>query len=180
VGGPRRLGPSSRPRFCPDVATPLPALIPANGSVSLPSSSSKTLRLQLGTCCTPVPGDEICGLLQRRYSTLSVCRTCCRSLGSGSSERRVPANWDPSWTEWGASYSARLTIKMSEGAAVLPVLAGAAAELGSTITKFRATRRREGLMHAVLDLEVRDVLHLEQLIQALEALPMVASVVRPC
>ncbi len=122
------------------------------------------LAYELGQCCHPVPGDRIVGL-RRENSPVEVHAIDCMTLANGVDADWVDLSWDP--RAIGATARLRSTLQNKPG-----TLAELTAILGhhmANIINLRLVQREEPFHVFEIDLEVKDVQHLMQIISAIRA-----------
>ena len=87
----------------------------------------------------------------------------------------------PRWALWRRAEhraTARLSLQLLDPRLGFAQVAAALAELDGTISSFRISRRVEGVAFATLEVEVRDLAHLDEALAALGALAGVRNVRR--
>mmetsp|Transcript_35701 Transcript_35701/g.74972 ORF Transcript_35701/g.74972 Transcript_35701/m.74972 type:complete len:183 (-) Transcript_35701:706-1254(-) len=180
------------------------------------------VELGFGSCCRPLPGDKIAGVLYKspEGERLVVHRSFCEVLakpqleGQGSpssSTSDVPAsqlvfatstpekhrgniatpdspcevqhskvvvNWGESWQQWRTSYMTEVEVEFADKLS-LPEVSEVTANQGSQIRRFALLRGQGSTsVKVAVQLEVRDLLHLERILAGISALASVHSAVR--
>jgi GTP pyrophosphokinase len=129
-------------------------------------------------CCHPLPGDRIVGIVSTGQG-VTIHTIDCESL-SGFAE--TPERWlDVSWETNSAAPDAHvgrvdLTIVNEPGS--LGSLSTVIAKNEGNISNIKITNRSTDFFDLMLDIEVRDVKHLTDIIAALRATPAINSVER--
>jgi GTP pyrophosphokinase len=135
------------------------------------------LAVHYAPCCSPIPGDHIIGLQQSKKGIV-VHVSGCEILQNYS---QVPETWlDLSWDRDSAKgmYSAVLKVVCLNKPGSLAVIAIEAAKYGCNVTNFRVMSRAADFFDLLVDLEVRGVSQLTQIIAALRSKDCIHSVER--
>ena len=129
-------------------------------------------------CCHPIPGDRIVGITNTGKG-VTIHTIDCESLEKLADE---PEKWlDVAWDAVSASvenHVGQLNIVLINEAGSLGMLSTVIGKNRSNITNLRITNRSTDFFEMVIDLEVRDVKHLADIIAALRANPKINSVER--
>ena len=138
------------------------------------------MAMHLSRCCRPLPGDDVIGLVPRDgpAAALVVHRASCPACQPKPNERRVAVRWGEPWRRAEHRATARLSLQLLDPRLGFAQVAAALAELDGTISSFRVSRRVEGVAFATLEVEVRDLAHLDEALAALGALAGVRNVRR--
>ena len=138
------------------------------------------MAMHLSRCCRPLPGDDVIGLVPRDgpAAALVVHRASCPACQPKPNERRVAVRWGEPWRRAEHRATARLSLQLLDPRLGFAQVAAALAELDGTISSFRISRRVEGVAFATLEVEVRDLAHLDEALAALGALAGVRNVRR--
>jgi len=135
------------------------------------------LAVHLGECCHPLPGDRIVGIVEQGKGIM-VHTIDCESLDAYADSQET---WlDLSWREQDEPgvYSGTLDLLLEhEPGALATVLQVVAQELAN-VNNIKFNERSPDLFRIELDLEVRDVKHLSNIITALRSSKRVNSVER--
>ncbi|MEK7314972.1 MAG: bifunctional (p)ppGpp synthetase/guanosine-3',5'-bis(diphosphate) 3'-pyrophosphohydrolase [Candidatus Eisenbacteria bacterium] len=133
------------------------------------------LMLTYAKCCQPVPGDAVVGIVTRGRG-VTVHRTDCPNTFDGRvmPERRVVVEWSSATDE---SFAVKLSIY---GADRTSFLADIAKAIAATNTNIRTAGIKASDKNArgAFVVEVRDLDHLRQVMQAVERVPGVEAVDR--
>jgi GTP pyrophosphokinase len=148
-------------------AVPLKGLIPG-------------MALHYANCCHPLPGDRIVGIVTTGKG-VTIHTIDCRTLESFAD---MPERWlDVAWQDDGSEPDAearvgriRLTL-MNEPGALSSLSTVIAKNLGN-ILNLKITHRSPDFFEMFIDVEVRSVKHLSNIIAALRATPAINSVER--
>ncbi|HEU4724314.1 MAG TPA: bifunctional (p)ppGpp synthetase/guanosine-3',5'-bis(diphosphate) 3'-pyrophosphohydrolase [Candidatus Eisenbacteria bacterium] len=145
--------------------------------------SSKGVRLQgvdnlmvnYARCCQPVPGDAVVGVVTRGRG-VTVHRTDCPNTFDGRvmPERRVPVEWSRASDE---SFAVKLSIYGVDRTSFLADIAKAIAATNTNI-RTAGIKANDKNARGAFVVEVRDLDHLRQVMQAVEKVPGVEAVDR--
>jgi GTP pyrophosphokinase len=122
------------------------------------------LAYELGQCCHPVPGDRIVGL-RRPNGPVDVHTIDCMNLADGVDADWVDLSWDP--RSMGATARLRSTLQNKPG--TLAELTTILGHHAANIMNLRLAQREDAFHIYEIDLEVRDLQHLMQIIAAIRA-----------
>ena len=153
----------------PDVVKPKP-------TSPIHISGSEGVAVQFGTCCQPIPGDPIIGMI-RKGRGLEVHRHDCVSVAKvrGDRGRWVDVEWEMGT---GRLFNVTLKILTSEGPGVLARVAAAVSEEDCNILNV-AMDREQGLYVSLnLTIQARDRVHLASVMRAVRRVPDVARIGR--
>lgn len=134
--------------------------------------------IHLGSCCHPVLGDRIIGIIERGQGVVVHTIDCARLQEYDDDEDRwIDLSWDTTPNS-GLVYVARLEIEVENQKGVLASIASVIAKNDSNIDYFRLLDRKPDYFAIQIDVEVRDLVHFENIKAALRATPVVASLSR--
>jgi GTP pyrophosphokinase/guanosine-3',5'-bis(diphosphate) 3'-pyrophosphohydrolase len=131
--------------------------------------------LHFGSCCSPLPGDRIVGILQPEKG-VDVHAIDCERLGEFENEQD---RWiDLGWTAEANARSVGIgrviaTVDHTPGA--LAEIAGAVGRSNGNITGVRIVRRAHDFFDMAFDVEVLDARHLSHIVAAMRACASVVS-----
>ncbi|MFN3075632.1 MAG: RelA/SpoT family protein [Alphaproteobacteria bacterium] len=128
-------------------------------------------------CCHPLPGDRIVGIVSTGKG-VNIHTIDCDSLEAYSDQ---PDRWlDLSWGETvdGATYVGRINLVVANEPGTLGGLSTMIARSQGNISNLKITNRTADFFDMLVDVEVRDVRHLTNIIAALRANPAISSVER--
>lgn len=135
--------------------------------------------LHFGTCCTPVPGDRIVGILEGDGHGLTVHTIDCAELAAFEEKEDL---WrDLQWTpeaERDTLTQSRLTATIRNAPGVLGQACTTIGEAGGNIVNLRMHRRMTDFFDVDFDIEVKDARHLTNIAAALRANPAIETVER--
>ncbi|MCU0944514.1 MAG: bifunctional (p)ppGpp synthetase/guanosine-3',5'-bis(diphosphate) 3'-pyrophosphohydrolase [Rubritepida sp.] len=162
-GGPARVGDRNK-----RVAVPVQ---PITGVVA-------GMQLHFAHCCHPVPGDRIVGVVTTGKG-VTVHRHDCHMLENfaATPERLLDVEWDDAGLG-AAAYTARLSVEAVNGPQLLSNVANAVVRQKAGLTNMRMGRREDDECDLALDVEVRDVRHLAEVMGVLRACEGVVRVDR--
>lgn len=157
-----------------------------NGALPLASDSADALpitganddvALRLGDCCHPLPGDRLVGI--RLMGTgVAAHRIDCAALDAFSD---VPERWlDLRWADNAAmdttkSYDARIALTLYSDPGALGQVASAIAQGGGNVMNLRILDRDQKIYTMIVDVAVRSLQHLTDILIALRGLSVVNS-----
>ena len=130
------------------------------------------------TCCHPIPGDRIVGINDAGKG-IHVHTIDCATL---ELYQDVPERWlDAAWTGDAAesqNYVARIEAEIANRRGMLSRTTSLIAEQDGNIANISTSRRTDDFFRMVIDIEVRDVKHLADIISALAGEPGTSRVER--
>ena len=148
-----------------DHAVPIRGLIPG-------------MAVHLGTCCHPLPGDRIVGIVTSGKG-VTIHTIDCESLESFAN---VPELWlDVSWdakSETPDLHLGRLDVVLTNEPGSLNAMTSVIAKNLGNISNLKITNRSQDIFEFLVDVEVRDVKHLSNIVAALRADPLMHTVRR--
>lgn len=166
------------------VATLYPELV---READLPQPADKAAPIVIGLgagqearpapCCNPIPGERIVGIAVRGRGVM-VHAIDCAELVVFEDE---PDRWiDLRWPEGGSGrvHVARIEITLANDAGVLGRICTLIGEQRANITDIAFTERKPDFYRTVVDIEVRDMVHLSNVLTAIDADSDVAQVRR--
>ena len=137
------------------------------------------ISLHFGSCCSPVPGDRIVGIMEPETSGLMIHTIDCAKLAAFEDREAL---WrDLQWTpeaERNTVSLARLTATIRNAPGVLGQTCTVIGEVGGNIVNLRMHRRQADFFDVDFDIEVKDARHLIHIAAALRANPSVETVDR--
>ncbi len=127
-------------------------------------------------CCHPLPGDRIVGIVTTGKG-VTVHTIDCENL---EQYVETPERWlDISWDEAeGAAHVGRIDLVVNNEPGTLSMVTTVIAKNMGNITNLKITNRTTEFFEMLIDIEVRDVRHLTNIIAALRATPAINSVDR--
>jgi len=136
------------------------------------------ISVHFATCCSPVPGDRIVGILEAGEG-LMVHTIDCARLADYADRDEVwrDLQWSPQ-AETQAVAAARLRATIIHAPGVLGQVATLIGEAGGNILNLSMTHRQQDFFDVEIDVEVNDAKHATGIIAALRANPSVDTVER--
>jgi guanosine-3',5'-bis(diphosphate) 3'-pyrophosphohydrolase len=127
-------------------------------------------------CCHPLPGDRIVGIVATGKG-VTIHTIDCENLEqfSDQPERWLDLSWDDSD---GNIHLGRIDLVVSNEPGALGAVSTVIAKNMGNITNLKITNRNQDFFEMLIDIEVRDVKHLTNIIAALRAMPAINSVER--
>jgi GTP pyrophosphokinase len=127
-------------------------------------------------CCHPLPGDRIVGIVTTGKG-VTVHTIDCENLEQYA---ETPERWlDISWDESeGNAHVGRIDLVVNNEPGTLSTVTTVIAKNMGNITNLKITNRTTEFFEMLIDIEVRDVKHLTNVIAALRATPLINSVER--
>ena len=139
----------------------------------------KNLMYSLAKCCSPLPGDDIEGIVTIGKG-VSIHRSDCTNLlalAESDSQRIVPSQWAIDGEN--QVYEATLEIEAFERMGVLEEIIGKVSQSKVNMLNLNSFLISDGsVMRAIIVLEIRDSQSLRHLIQCIESIPDILSVSR--
>ncbi|MBT4880321.1 MAG: bifunctional (p)ppGpp synthetase/guanosine-3',5'-bis(diphosphate) 3'-pyrophosphohydrolase [Alphaproteobacteria bacterium] len=136
------------------------------------------MALHYASCCHPIPGDRIVGIATTG-SGVTIHTTDCETLENFEDE---PERWiDVVWNENMTAeepHAARVKVTLINESGSLGKLATVIGKNGSNILNLKIVQRNTEFFDLFLDIEVKDLAHLTNIIAALRAIELVNSVER--
>jgi GTP pyrophosphokinase len=136
------------------------------------------MAVHFGGCCHPIPGDRIVGIVTSGKG-VAIHTIDCETLEKldQESERWLDVTWDQGRAAE-KSHMARIYVVLANEAGSLGNLSTTIGKNVSNITNLKITNRSSDFFEIMVDLEVKDVKHLANIIAALRATPAINSVER--
>ncbi|MBF0166550.1 MAG: bifunctional (p)ppGpp synthetase/guanosine-3',5'-bis(diphosphate) 3'-pyrophosphohydrolase [Alphaproteobacteria bacterium] len=135
------------------------------------------MAMHFAGCCHPLPGDRIVGIITTGKG-VTIHTIDCDMLTNlqDQPERWLDIAWDHgAETE---AHTSRITMVVANEAGSFASLATVIAKSLGNITNVKVTNRSTDFFELIVDIEVRDVRHLTNIIAALRATPEISSVER--
>ena len=135
--------------------------------------------LQFSSCCSPVPGDRIVGILQPSGEGLAVHTIDCPRLAEYEDQDEVwrDLHWTPQ-AEQNTISRSRLCATIRNAPGVLGQACTLIGEAGGNIVNMRMHHRQSDFFDVDFDIDVTGVRHLTNIAAALRACPSVETVDR--
>jgi GTP pyrophosphokinase len=163
--GTKRGRPSKKPGTKETNAVPITGLIPG-------------MAINFAGCCHPLPGDRIVGIVTTGKG-VTIHTIDCETLESfaDAPERWLDVAWhvDPAKQD---GHVGRLHVVVSNEPGSLGSLSTVIGKSEGNITNLKITNRSADFFEMMIDVEVKDVRHLTNIIAALRATPAINTVER--
>jgi len=129
-------------------------------------------------CCHPLPGDRIVGIVATGRG-VTIHTIDCETLEqfADNPDRWLDVSWDRE-SDGADRFTGRINTVVTNEPGALSALTTVIARYGANINNLRITNRSGDFFEMALDLEVKDVKHLTNIIAALRASPVISSVER--
>lgn len=116
-------------------------------------------------CCNPLPGESVMGFITRGHG-ISVHRSSCPQLLAMEADRRIPVQWQK--TKGGSTHPGELALLCSNKPGMLADIGGICKTLEINVTRMEARSLEDEKAELSLEVAVRHVEQLDQLIRKLE------------
>ena len=135
------------------------------------------MAMHFAGCCHPLPGDTIFGVTHTGKG-ITIHTSDCEMLNNFTStpERLISLTWDSNASM--VPHIARLKVILSNNPGSLAALSSEIAKEQSNITNLRIRARSYDFFEMTLDVEVKNIEHMEKIITALQGLDEMHSVER--
>ena len=130
--------------------------------------------LRFAKCCTPVPGDNIVGVVTRGRG-VSIHRQDCPNATNADTARLLEAHWEES-TE--GAYPVEIEVTGMDRPNILTDVVNAVAESKVHITALNARGNKDGMAQIYMTVTVMDINHLDNVINRINRVRDVYSVHR--
>jgi GTP pyrophosphokinase len=132
----------------------------------------------LAGCCSPIIGDQIVGIVTAGIG-VSVHTIDCETLSSyaDSPERWLDISWETS-SEGRQNSTTRISVTIKNQPGSLGKVTTIIAKNNGNISNINFTTRKTDFFEIIIDIEVRDVSHLNNIIAALRLVSEVSSLIR--
>lgn len=132
--------------------------------------------ITLARCCRPIKGEPVVGYLTSGQGlTVHAQRCYLVSKEILDSQRLVEVSWDP---DYQGNFKARLAIKSKDSPGVLAKVATVVAELKGNISRAEVKTSREGQASISLEVTIKDMNHLQEIIKKISHLKEIQAVNR--
>jgi GTP pyrophosphokinase len=131
-------------------------------------------------CCHPLPGDKIVGIVSTGKGVTVHVKDCATlETFAATPERFIDVDWDQAGLIAKAQkFTGRVSVIANNIPAALANLTNAVAKQDGAIVNLKITHRQQDFFEALVDVDVRDVRHLNQVIAGLRAATGIAQVER--
>jgi len=131
----------------------------------------------LGQCCHPLPGDRIVGLNNPGEGLVIHTIDCAELDKAHDMNDWLDVGWGSGASDMGLSV-ARILVRVKNAPGSLATAMAAIAANGGNIFNMKVTARNPLFFEFIVDVEVRDVAHLQNILGALRVSDSVESVDR--
>ncbi|MBL8667462.1 MAG: bifunctional (p)ppGpp synthetase/guanosine-3',5'-bis(diphosphate) 3'-pyrophosphohydrolase [Rhodospirillales bacterium] len=133
------------------------------------------MALHYAGCCHPLPGDRIVGVVTTGKG-VTIHTIDCETLEefADQPERWIDVSWDTEDGE-GTTYVGRVLVTVLNEPGSLGALTTVIARNEGNISNLKITNRTQQFFDILVDIEVRDVAHLTDIMAALRATPSVSA-----
>ena len=151
------------------MASGAPATVPISGLVA-------GMAVHFAGCCHPLPGDRIVGIITTGKG-VTIHTADCQTLESfaATPERFLDVSWDFDQTTQ-QKHVGRITVLTANQPGALSTLTTVIAKRDGNIVNLKIVNRTPEFFEMLIDLEVRDLGHLGDIIAALRASPQISAV----
>jgi GTP pyrophosphokinase len=136
-------------------------------------------------CCHPLPGDRIVGIVTTGKG-VTIHTNDCQTLETfaATPERFIDVDWDLSPAGGAAApgdkpaHTGRISVIAANAPATLANLTNAISKQDGSVSNLRIVNRQQDFFEILVDVEVRDVRHLSNVIAGLRAASGITQVER--
>jgi GTP pyrophosphokinase len=132
-------------------------------------------------CCHPLPGDKIVGIVATGKGVTVHTKDCATlETFAATPERFIDVDWnlDNLNRPGDKSFIGRVSVISNNSPSALANLANAVAKQEGAIANLKIVHRQQDFFEALVDVEVKDLRHLGQVIAGLRGAPGIAQVER--
>ena len=149
-----------------------PVAVPVNGNLY-----GSVVRIAAD--CYPLPGDQIVGIVTMGEGVV-VYPVGAPALDQFEEqpERWIAMRWDSGMMNEARLFDSRLNLTVVNRTGSLSIVAQTIADFNANISNLALTQRDQDFCDLTLDIEVRDVQHVEQLVNALKGSSVVSAATR--
>jgi len=142
----------------------------------LPISGTEGMLIHFANCCLPIPGDEIVGFISAEKG-LVIHRCHCHNVKSikNLSEKCLDVNWAKSPE---GTYLTELQLETTNQRGALATIANEIAKTNTDIERVRSEDKDETYSFMYFAINVRDRIHLAQVMRRLKQLSIVEKIHR--
>lgn len=134
--------------------------------------------IKLGACCNPIPGDQIIGVFDEHKKAITVHQQDCETLAEfpKNSDRLIEVFWHSENKE--IMHNTRIKIVLANTPNTLATITAAIAEYKCNISNIKMVTRTEDVFELFIDLEVRGITQLSNILASLRSKECIYSVDR--
>jgi guanosine-3',5'-bis(diphosphate) 3'-pyrophosphohydrolase len=134
-------------------------------------------------CCHPLPGDKIVGIVANGKGVTVHTKDCATlETFAATPERFIDVDWDANVIarsdRKSGRFIGRISVIAGNSSGALAVLTNAIAKQEGAVSNLKVVHRQQDFFEALVDVEVRDVRHLSQVIAGLRGAAGIAQVER--
>ncbi|MBU6420255.1 MAG: bifunctional (p)ppGpp synthetase/guanosine-3',5'-bis(diphosphate) 3'-pyrophosphohydrolase [Proteobacteria bacterium] len=132
-------------------------------------------------CCHPLPGDKIVGIVTTGKPITIHAKDCAQlDQYAATPERFIDVDWNEEAraNAKAQTFTGRVSVIASNAPGALAALANAVAKQEGAISNLKVVHRQQDFFEALVDIEVQDTRHLNQVIAGLRAASGIAQVER--
>jgi len=146
-----------------------------NGEAVPISGLTPGMAVHLADCCYPLPGDRIVGIITQGKGVM-IHTIDCEGLAafSDTPERWLDVAWQPGKTD-DEFFAGRLRLVVANEMGALGQIASSVAKQGGNISNLKIVEREREFYTMLVDVEVRGVKHLTDILTALRASRVVST-----
>lgn len=136
------------------------------------------LKVQLGRCCSPVPGDDIIGFITKGRGITVHRRTCdnIQSLDEEDRERLIEVSWDPATLE--QAYNGGITLIATDQKGMFSSISKICDDMDVHIIGLNARESKDDEIRIDLTLSIHDRDQIEKMCRSLKNVPGISQVYR--
>ncbi|OYV87082.1 MAG: bifunctional (p)ppGpp synthetase/guanosine-3',5'-bis(diphosphate) 3'-pyrophosphohydrolase, partial [Acidiphilium sp. 21-68-69] len=180
---------SRAPRMVPGLLARAPRP-PARGTGLPITGLISGMEVHYAGCCHPLPGDKIVGIIATGKGVTIHTRDCLTlETFATTPERFIDVDWDYAQIAHGRDgardgagrerpFTGRISVIAANAPATLANIANAVAKQDGAIANLKIVHRQQDFFECLMDVEVRDLRHLSQVIAGLRAAGGIAQVDR--
>jgi GTP pyrophosphokinase len=162
------------PRMIPQMPARAPSR-PAGGTAGI-SGLLPNMVVSYAGCCHPLPGDQIVGIVTTGKGVTVHAKGCQTLEGFATPERFIDISWDGE-TPTGM-HTGRLSVIAAQEPGMLANVTNAVSKHDGSINNLKIVNKQKDFQEILLDVEVRDLRHLHQVMAGLRAAQGVTQVDR--
>lgn len=147
---------------------------PSGGPSPILITGENGVAVEMARCCNPLPGDAAVGFISRGRG-IRVHKATCDQLATLEADRRVPVEWDVTAT---AKHSGRILIHCNDRPGLLANITQVCEKAGVNINSAEARNLGDQRALVQLELAVRDIVELGQIMKSIEKIGGVEAVDR--
>ena len=168
----------------PRMMMPLPARAKSSGPSGMPITGLVPgMAIHYAGCCHPIPGDRITGIVATGKGVTIHTRECpTLDSFSATPERFIDVDWDiaalPEGKTKGEGHTGRISVIADNDNRAIANVTNAIAKQDGEVTNLRIVNRQADFFEMIIDVEIRDLRQLINVIASLRAAPGVHQVER--